>query len=180
MNGHLEQMSINSGITLSNLTFRNFRLWREEIFIEFLLSGKDLTNVLNSIGEALVGIGYIDEEVGRTILPILLYRHTYVDGKSSKKWSLHRRRHGIDHGSNPGWTDNEEEFPLYSNLQKISRRMTMYNLSRSTNLSSAVCIINSRSILLKNLFNEKYSKNNSRSFIWSLIILYKFANYKRQ
>ena len=110
--------------------------------------------------EALVGIGYIDEEVGRTILPILLYRHTYVDVKSSKKWSLHRRRHGIDHGSNPGWTDNEEDVPLYSNLQKISRRMTMYNLSRSSNMSSGVCIFNflERFIPEIKIFQKKKNK----------------------
>ena len=53
--------------------------------------GKDLTNVLSSIVEALIGIGYIDDEIGSILLRILLYRHKYVDGKTFKK--LHSGSH---------------------------------------------------------------------------------------
>ena len=43
--------------------------------------GKDLTNVMSSIVNELVNIGYINDETGSEILRVLLYRHKYVDSK---------------------------------------------------------------------------------------------------
>ena len=50
--------------------------------------GKDLTNVLSSIVEELVNIGYIDESTGDELLRVLLCRHRYVDSKVAK-WTRH-------------------------------------------------------------------------------------------
>ncbi len=52
--------------------------------------GKDLTNVLSSIVEELVTIGYLNEESAGEVLRVLLYRHKYVDAKSFKWSGLHR------------------------------------------------------------------------------------------
>ena len=50
--------------------------------------GKDLTNVLSSIVEELVNIGYIDDNTGSELLRVLLYRHSYVDQKVIKRTYL--------------------------------------------------------------------------------------------
>ena len=55
--------------------------------------GKDLTNVLSSIVEALISIGYIDDDIGSILLRILLYRHKYVDGKINQKLHSGSHRH---------------------------------------------------------------------------------------
>ena len=79
---------------VSSLSFHsllNLRLTLEKGAILLDHEGKDLTNVLSSIVEALEQIGYIDDEVGSTVLRVLLYRHKYVDEKSFK-WGKHIRR----------------------------------------------------------------------------------------
>ena len=68
-----------------------FRLTLEKGAILLDHEGKDLTNVLSSIVEALISIGYIDDDIGSILLRILLYRHKYVDGKTFKK--LHSGSH---------------------------------------------------------------------------------------
>ena len=59
--------------------------------------GRDLTNVLNSIVEELVNIGYIDDDTGSELLRVLLYRHKYVDSKMPKLTSMTAtsRQHSI-------------------------------------------------------------------------------------
>ena len=57
--------------------------------------GRDLTNVLNSIVEELVNIGYIDDDTGSELLRVLLYRHKYVDSKMPKLTSMTSRQHSI-------------------------------------------------------------------------------------
>ena len=60
--------------------------------------GKDLTNVLNSIVEELVNIGYIDENTGDELLRVLLYRHNYVDQKVIKWTNINNQTNHTSFG----------------------------------------------------------------------------------
>ena len=57
--------------------------------------GKDLTNVMSSIVDELVNIGYIDENTGSEVLKVLLFRHKYVGGKTASKWRGIHRNHSV-------------------------------------------------------------------------------------
>ena len=56
--------------------------------------GKDMINVMSSIVDELVNIGYIDEETGGELLRVLLYRHKYVDSKLPK-WTSATRNQSV-------------------------------------------------------------------------------------
>ena len=77
---------------VSSLSFHsllNLRLALEKGAVLLDHEGKDLTNVLSSIVEELVNIGYIDENTGDELLRVLLYRHNYVDQKVIKWTNNH-------------------------------------------------------------------------------------------
>ena len=57
--------------------------------------GKDMTNVMSSIVDELVNIGYIDENTGCELLRVLLYRHKYVDSKIPYWTSSVTRNHSL-------------------------------------------------------------------------------------
>ena len=57
--------------------------------------GKDMTNVMSSIVDELVNIGYINEDTGDELLRVLLYRHKYVDSKLSKWSTTVTRNHSL-------------------------------------------------------------------------------------
>ena len=57
--------------------------------------GKDLTNVMSSIVDELVNIGYINEDTGTELLRVLLFRHKYVDSKITKWSTSVTRNHSL-------------------------------------------------------------------------------------
>ena len=54
-----------------------------------------MTNVMSSIVDELVNIGYINEDTGNELLRVLLYRHKYVDSKLSKWSTTVTRNHSL-------------------------------------------------------------------------------------
>ena len=107
---------------VSSLSFHsllNLRLALEKGAVLLDHEGKDLTNVLSSIVEELVNIGYIDDNTGDELLRVLLYRHNYVDQKSIK--NNHSTLGYITTTDND---DHELQPPPNSYFHKFSRQFS--------------------------------------------------------
>ena len=98
--------------------------------------GKDLTNVMSSIVNELVNVGYINDETGGEILRVLLYRHKYVDSKI------------------PYWKSRNQSI--------ISISVRTYILARKTYLISIDCNLFQDDDLETSPFLQKFSKQFSR------------------
>ena len=109
---------------VSSLSFHsllNLRLSLEKGAVLLDHEGKDMTNVMSSIVDELVNIGYINEDTGIELLRVLLYRHKYVDRKLTK-WSTSVTRNQSLVSMTDGAEDHE---PSY--LQKFSRQFSRHD-----------------------------------------------------
>ena len=115
---------------VSSLSFHsllNLRLALEKGAVLLDHEGKDLTNVLSSIVEELVNIGYIDENTGDELLRVLLYRHNYVDQKAIKWTNSSTNNHStLGYITDNGDMDHEPAQPPPPNsyFHKFSRQFS--------------------------------------------------------
>lgn len=107
---------------VSSLSFHsllNLRLSLEKGAVLLDHEGKDMTNVMSSIVNELIDIGYIDDDTGSELLRVLLFRHKYVDSKL-KMWRSGMRNHSVISLSDNG-TDEHESSYLHRFSRSFSR-----------------------------------------------------------